>query len=94
MTLLWTATQMFKKSGNAGGHGPARQRGPFQAGCWRQVSVGTRPGFGVYAAFFLRSSMRQTKGVKIICMASSILPPGTTMVLARLMKLPSIMLRR
>jgi hypothetical protein len=28
--------------------------------------------------------MRQMKGVKISCIASSILPPGTTMVLARL----------
>ena len=34
----------------------------------------------------LRSSiMRQTQGVKMSCMASSILPPGTTMVLERLM---------
>jgi hypothetical protein len=31
-----------------------------------------------------RSIMRQMKGVKISCIASSILPPGTTMVLARL----------
>ena len=30
--------------------------------------------------------MRQMKGVKISCMASSILPPGTTMVLARLIQ--------
>ena len=37
------------------------------------------------AARLLRSIIRQIKGVKISCMASSILPPGTTMVLARLM---------
>ena len=40
------------------------------------------------------SIMRQMKGVKISCMASSILPPGTTTVLARLMKLPSIICSR
>ena len=34
------------------------------------------------------------KGVKINCIASSIFPPGTTMVLARLMKLSLIMLSR
>ena len=41
----------------------------------------------VPSARLRRSIIRQTKGVKISCMASSILPPGTTMVLARLMKL-------
>ena len=46
------------------------------------------------AALFLRSIMRQTNGVKINCMASSILPPGTTTVLARDMKELSIMLSR
>ena len=30
-----------------------------------------------------RSIMRQMKGVKISCIASSILPPGTTMMLGR-----------
>jgi hypothetical protein len=34
------------------------------------------------------------KGVKISCMASSILPPGTTMVLARLIHESWIMLSR
>ena len=38
-----------------------------------------------HAARFFLSIMRQMKGVKISCMASSIFPPGTTMVLARLM---------
>ena len=46
---------------------------------------------GAYTAYLRRCSiMRQTKGVKMSCMASSILPPGMTMVLARLMWLPSI----
>ena len=48
----------------------------------------------VHATRFFRSIMRQMKGVKMSCIASSIFPPGTTMVLARLMKLPSIMLRK
>ncbi len=34
-------------------------------------------------AFCLRSRMRQTNGVKMTSMASSILPPGTTIVFAR-----------
>ena len=38
--------------------------------------------------------MRQMKGVKISCIASSILPPGTTMVLARDMNELWIMLSR
>ena len=41
-----------------------------------------------------RSIMRHTKGVKISCIAMSILPPGTTMVLARLIQESWIMLRR
>jgi hypothetical protein len=38
--------------------------------------------------------MRQMKGVKISCIASSILPPGTTMVLARLIQESLIMFSR
>ena len=34
-------------------------------------------------AFCLRSRMRQMNGVKMISIASSILPPGTTIVFAR-----------
>ncbi len=49
---------------------------------------------GCHIDLLRRSIIRQTNGVKINCMASSILPPGTTMVLARLMKLASIMLSR
>jgi hypothetical protein len=45
-------------------------------------------------ALFRRSISRQINGVKISCMASSILPPGTTMVFARDMNESWIMLRR
>ena len=38
--------------------------------------------------------MRQMKGVKINCIANSILPPGTTTVLARDMKESPIMFSR
>lgn len=49
---------------------------------------------GGHNSFLRRSIRRQMKGVKISCIASSIFPPGTTMVLARLMKLPWIMFCR
>ena len=41
-----------------------------------------------------RSIIRHTKGVKMSCMAISILPPGTTMVLARLIQESLIMLSK
>lgn len=94
MTFLQAATQMFKSLAKRVVAARRNNVAPRQRTLDRRPARQAQQGFGVYAAFFLRSSMRQTKGVKIICMASSILPPGTTMVLARLMKLPSIMLRR
>ena len=41
-----------------------------------------------------RSIIRHTNGVKISCMAISILPPGTTIVLARLIQESLIMLSK
>jgi hypothetical protein len=54
---------------------------PRSTGRWIAAAIRAAP-----RARWRRSIMRQMKGVKISCIASSILPPGTTMVLARLIQ--------
>ena len=61
---------------------------------WGVAAQPTQGAFIQGACFFFRSIMRQTKGVKMSCIANSILPPGTTMVLARLIHESLIMFSR
>ena len=59
-------------------HSLSRTRERVAEGWWSGVAL-------CYASIarFRRSIIRQMNGVKMSCMVSSILPPGTTMVLAR-----------
>ena len=77
-------------------HGVGHALGHLGCGVWRgQGGVHRAPPVQAKPSARLRRSiMRQTKGVKISCMAISILPPGTTMVLARLIQESLIMLSK